>query len=465
MAPKKEMNMAKLVYDKTGRLEFTKEMRQQYTILAPNMAPIHFKILESVLGSHGYRVVLLHNTGPAVVENGLKYVHNDTCYPALLSIGQMIDALNSGQYDPKRTALLMTQTGGGCRASNYIHLLRKALEKAGYHDVPVISVNAAGLEKNSGFKLTVPLIRQAMAALVYGDLLMLLSNQVKPYETNKGQAMELVSRWSQRLVELFQHKAGYSKAQISENLQLITRDFSEIPVQITPKVKVGVVGEIYVKYSPLGNNNLEELLQKEDCEIMMPGILNFVMYCVDDQIEDSELYGGDRLKAGLSRQVMHYLSEIESALIEAVSRYPQFQAPSPFQRLKELGRKIIGLGCKMGEGWLLTAEMAELAETGYGNIVCTQPFGCLPNHIVGKGMVRRLRALYPDSNIVPVDYDPGATSVNQENRIKLMLAIARENLANQVPTASPRPSAVAAPTPQKGGRQNGTPLPAPMSKD
>ena len=435
--------MAKLVYDKNGRLEITKEMRREYTILAPNIAPIHFNMLETVLRSHGYRAVLLKNTGPAVVECGLKYVHNDTCYPALLTIGQMIDALNSGQYDPKRTALLMTQTGGGCRASNYIHLLRKALQKAGYGDVPVISVNTAGLEKNSGFKLTLPLIRQAMAALVYGDLMMLLSNQVKPYETQKGQAMELVNQWSKRLTRQFEQRSGYSKAQIARNLQRIAYDFSQIPVNMTPKVKVGIVGEIYVKYSPLGNNNLEALLRREDCEVMLPGILNFVMYCVDDLVEDAALYGGGQIKAAAARQALKYLCDIERSLIQAVTQYPQFHAPSPFSRVKELTQGVIGLGCKMGEGWLLTAEMAELIEAGYGNIVCAQPFGCLPNHIAGKGVIRRLRELYPDSNIVPVDYDPGATSVNQENRIKLMLAVARENLqksSSSQPVLSPAPA-------------------------
>ncbi len=282
-----------------------------------------------------------------------------------------------------------------------------------------------------------------MAALVYGDLMMLLSNQVKPYETQKGQAMELVNQWSKRLTRQFEQRSGYSKAQIARNLQRIAYDFSQIPVNMTPKVKVGIVGEIYVKYSPLGNNNLEALLRREDCEVMLPGILNFVMYCVDDLVEDAALYGGGQIKAAAARQALKYLCDIERSLIQAVTQYPQFHAPSPFSRVKELTQGVIGLGCKMGEGWLLTAEMAELIEAGYGNIVCAQPFGCLPNHIAGKGVIRRLRELYPDSNIVPVDYDPGATSVNQENRIKLMLAVARENLqksSSSQPVLSPAPA-------------------------
>lgn len=342
--------MAKLIYDKTGRLEFTKEMRRDYTILVPNMAPIHFNILQSVLRNHGYKAVLLHNEDASVVENGLKYVHNDTCYPALLVIGQMIAALNSGEYDPDRTALLITQTGGGCRASNYIHLLRKALHKAGYDKVPVISLNVAGLEKNSGFKLTLPLIRQAMAALVYGDLLMLLSNQVKPYEQRRGQAMELVERWSTRLSTEFSQNHGYSKVEIVKNLGMIASDFNDIPVRITPKVKVGVVGEIYVKYSRLGNNNLEGLLEREGCEVMIPGVLNFVMYCMEVNLDDIDLYGGSKAKAMLVHRLMDYLVGIEKAMIDAVKQYPRFKAPSPFYHTKKLAHGIIGYGCKMGEG-------------------------------------------------------------------------------------------------------------------
>lgn len=430
--------MAKLQYDKKGRLMFTQEMRREYTILVPNMAPIHFRILESVLRSHGYRAALLNNCGPSVTENGLKYVHNDTCYPALLVIGQMIDALKSGNYDPDHTALLLSQTGGGCRASNYIHLLRKALHRAGFDQVPVISLNVSGLEKNKGFQLTLPLLRQAMAALVYGDLLMLLSNQVKPYETEKGQAMAMVETWSQRLVQQFEQKSGYGKKEIAQNMGEIVRDFARIPVQLTPKVKVGVVGEIYVKYSKLGNNDLEGLLYREDCEVMIPGVLNFVMYCIENNITDVELYGGSPIKAMVAKKIMDYLCGIEKAMIDAVSQEPRFQAPSPFYHTKELSR-LIGSGCKMGEGWLLTAEMAELIDAGFQNIICTQPFGCLPNHIVGKGMIRKLKEIYPDSNIVPIDYDPSATSVNQENRIKLMLAIARENLEKKTtPLAYPQ---------------------------
>ena len=435
--------MAKLVYDKNGRLIFTKEMKEEYTILMPQMLPVHFGMMKRCLEMEGYKVDMLNTNHRAIVNTGLKYVHNDTCYPALLVIGQLIEAIQSGKYDVNKTALIITQTGGGCRASNYIHLLRKALHKAGYDKVPVISLNVSGLEKNSGFKLTLPLIRQAMAALVYGDMLMLLSNQVKPYETEPGRAMALVEEWSRRLVADFSKGNGYGKKEIAQNLQKIASDFNDIPVQMVPKVKVGVVGEIYVKYSRLGNNNLEELLAQEGCEVMIPGILNFVMYSMEVNLDDIALYGGSKAKAALVRRMMAYLCSIEKAMIDAVKQYPRFQAPSPFYHTKSLAKGIIGYGCKMGEGWLLTAEMAELIDAGYGNIICTQPFGCLPNHIVGKGMIRKLKEVYPISNIVPIDYDPSATSVNQENRIKLMLAIARENLQ----AGSPRP-ATAQPIPQ-----------------
>ena len=421
--------MAKLTYDKTGRLLFTREMKKEYTILIPMMAPIHFNLIKNVFLYQGYHVELLTNNGPNVVQEGLKYVHNDTCYPALLVIGQMMDALHSGKYDLDKTALLISQTGGGCRASNYIHLLRKALKKAGLEKIPVVSINLSGMERNSGFKLTLPMIRKMIAGLVYGDELMLLSNQVRPYELCQGQTDALIESWTQRLTVQFNSGRGFALKQMEANLDLIAQDFAKIPVHRTPKVKVGVVGEIYVKYASLGNNNLEAFLASQDCEVMVPGLMGFMLFKVDNRLEDIKLYGGSRAKFQVVSVFMNYLTKMETFLIETVKRYPQFLAPSSYAHIKELARGVIGYGCKMGEGWLLTAEMLELAENGYGNIVCTQPFGCLPNHIVGKGMIRKSKGLYPDSNIVPIDYDPSATRVNQENRIKLMLSVARENLA------------------------------------
>ena len=410
-----------------NRVEFTKEMRD-YTILAPNMADIHFSILMNVLREYGYKVELLKNDGRAVVDEGLKYVHNDTCYPALLVIGQLIDALNSGKYDVNKTALLITQSGGGCRASNYIHLLRKALRKAGYGQVPVISLNLSGLEKNSGFKLKPSMALKALSALIYGDLIMLLKNQVEPYEVNKGETQKTVEKWIADISEMFTRKKGYSMREMKRILPQITKSFADIRVIKVPKVKVGVVGEIYVKYSPLANNNLEDFIKSQNCEVMVPGLLGFFLFKTDNRLEDIKLYGGKKLKKIAMAAVIWYLTRIETMLNTAAGAYGDFCVPAPYAHIKEKCTEIIGAGCKMGEGWLLTAEMMELIESGYGNIVCAQPFGCLPNHIVGKGMIRKLKELYPQSNIVPIDYDPGATKVNQENRIKLMLAIAQEAL-------------------------------------
>lgn len=410
------------------RVEFTKEMRD-YTLLAPNMANIHFSLLVNIFGQYGYKVELLKNDGRAVVDEGLKYVHNDTCYPALLVIGQLIDALNSGKYDPDKTALLITQSGGGCRASNYIHLLRKALKKAGYPQVPVISLNLSGLEKNSGFKIRISMALKMLSAVIYGDLIMLLKNQVEPYEINKGESEKLTRKWIADISAMMQRGKGYSYSEMKKLLPKITKTFAAIPVEKTEKTKVGVVGEIYVKYSPLANNYLEDFLFGQGCEVMVPGLLGFFLFKVDNRLEDIRLYGGNPFKKLAMKFAMWYLTKIEDILRSAAGAYGEFCVPAPYAHIKEICTKIIGAGCKMGEGWLLTAEMMELIESGYGNIVCAQPFGCLPNHIVGKGMIRKLKELYPQSNIVPIDYDPGATKVNQENRIKLMLAIAKENAA------------------------------------
>ncbi len=420
-----------------NRVEFTKTMKKDYTILIPNMASIHFNLIKNVFTNHGYHVVLLENNGPNVVQEGLKYVHNDMCYPALLVIGQMIDALHSGQYDPDKTALVISQTGGGCRASNYIFLLRKALKRAGFGQIPVISLNLKGLERNSGFKLTAPMLLQAFAALIYGDMLMLLKNQVRPYELHAGDADTLVSAWNERLSAQFKRGRGWTMSAMRRNLNDIVDSFAAVKVEYVPKIKVGIVGEIYMKYASLGNNNLEQLLYDEGCEVMLPGIIGFVMYGCDNSATDRKLYGGRFWITLGTRFVMRLLTKIETMTIDAVRRYPQFTPPSPYAKTKALDDGVIGHGCKMGEGWLLTAEMLELAENGYANIVCTQPFGCLPNHICGKGMIRKVKELVPQANIVPIDYDPSATHVNQENRIKLMLAVAREELEKQMDVPAP----------------------------
>ncbi len=415
--------------------KFTPEMKKTHKILIPNMAVTQFRLLQYALQYEGYNCEVLGNCGSAVAQLGLKYVHNDTCYPALLVIGQFLDALNSGKYDLEHTALLITQTGGGCRASNYIHLLRKALVKAGYPQIPVASLNFSGLEKDSGFQMTLPLIRRALACVLYGDLLCALRNQTAPYENEPGAADCLVDLWVERLGRVLLAGKGFTAREMKHTFPLMAKEFAALPVTRVPKVKVGVVGEIYVKYSPLGNNDLQRFLESQGCEVNFPGLLGFLQYCIFNQGEDWVLYGGKHLMKLGSDRLLHWLDGIERAMLKAQTDVG-FYAPGPFTELVEKPKGVISLGAKMGEGWLLTAEMIELVQGGYSNIVCAQPFGCLPNHIVGKGMVNKIRALYPSANITPIDYDPSATRVNQENRIKLMLAVARERL-NEPAEASP----------------------------
>ncbi len=411
-----------------NHVEFTKAMKKDYTILAPYMLEAHFDLLVPVVKTFGYNIEILKNRSEEVVSEGLMYVHNDTCYPALLVIGQMIHALKSGKYNVNKTALMITQTGGGCRASNYIHLLRKALVKAGFAQVPVISINLSGLEKNSGFSLTLPLLERAMACLVYGDVLMALRNQIRPYEVTKGETDKMVEKYVTTLCDSLSAQKRFSFKKIYQNIDAIVADFATIKINKVPKVKVGVVGEIYVKYSSLGNNNLEEFLASQDCEVLLPGVLGFMLFKVDNRLEDINLYGGNPIKKLVCTILFNFFKKFEKAMIDAFSKYPQFTPPMPYEHTKENVKGVIGHGNKMGEGWLLTGEMIDLIQMGYENIVCTQPFGCLPNHICGKGMVRKIRELYPEANIVPIDYDPSATRVNQENRIKLMLSIAKEKL-------------------------------------
>ncbi len=413
-------------------VEFTKEMKKDYTILIPDMLPIHFSMLIQVFKKHGYNMEVLKNEGPSVVEEGLKLVHNDTCYPALLVIGQFIDALKSGRYDLSKVALMITQTGGGCRASNYIHLLRKALNKAGMGYIPVISLNSSGMEKNSGFKYTLPMLLKSVAVVGYGDLLMLLNNQVKPYEKNKGESEKLVEYWVNILSAEINHGKGYSKKDMERNFNKIANSFAQIERTNEKKVRVGIVGEIYVKYSSLGNNDLEKFLNEEDCEVMVPGLMGFLMYCVENGIIDTALYGGSYIKTKISTIINDYLIKVEDMALNAIKEFNCFTAPTGFKHLKTLGDKVIGLGAKMGEGWLLPAEIMELIQLGYENVICAQPFGCLPNHIIGKGLIRKVKGIHDDSNIVPIDYDPSATRVNQENRIKLMLAVAKEKLQTEI---------------------------------
>ena len=414
--------MAELVYDKTGRLLFTKEMAKEYTILAPQMLPDHFAMLESILLEEGYKVKMLTTTGHTILEDGQKYVHNDACYPAVLVIGQLLDAIHRGDYDPHKVALFITQTGGGCRASNYIHLLRKALERAGLDYVPVISINLSGMEKNPGFSLTLPILRKAVFAVIYGDLMMNVGWQVRPYEVNKGDTDKCLDACREYLLAEMRKGRGMNFKSMVKNFDYIIEEFKKVPVQGEQKTRVGVVGEIYVKYAPLGNNDLANFLLSEGAEPVIPGLMDFIIFKVFNRDVDVDLYGGLWAKKKLCRFLEKYLMKYQHAMIDALKRSNRFRAPGDFNDLHSMIQGYLGDGNKMGEGWLLNAEMLELIHTGVPNIVCTQPFGCLPNHIVGKGMMKPIKERHPGVNIVAVDYDPGATKINQENRIKLMLA-------------------------------------------
>ena len=416
--------MAELIYDETGRLLFTKEMKEEYTLLMPQMLPVHFGMMRRLLELEGYHVDMLTTNHRGIVDEGLKYVHNDTCYPALLVIGQLLDAVKHGGYDPHKVALLITQTGGGCRASNYIHLLRKALQKAGMEYIPVISVNLSGLEKNPGFSLSLKLIRRLLFALMYGDLIVNVANQVRPYEVQSGAADTMIAAWENKLIDGFERGRGMSFKQMTQIFDEIIADFAAIPVAGDPKPRVGVVGEIYVKFAPLGNNNLEAFLLSEGAEPVVPGLIDFMIFKIYNREADVNLYGGKRIKKTVCHQFKAYIEKLQNAMIAALKK-SRFRAPGTFEDMHKLVHGYLGDGNKMGEGWLLTGEMLELIHSGTNNIVCTQPFGCLPNHIVGKGMIRKLKDDYPYSNIVAIDYDPGATKINQENRIKLMLANAK----------------------------------------
>lgn len=403
---------------------FTPEMKKTHTILIPSMLPWHFKLLRAALVSCGYKAEVLENTDRSVVETGLKYINNDICYPALLVVGQFINALESGKYDVNKVALIMTQTGGGCRASNYIHLLRKGLEQAGYGHVPVISFNLAGMEKQPGFELNFKMIRRMLAAVVYGDVLMYLTNKTRPYEAVVGEADGLAKNWLEKLEGIFQNGKGQTFDSIHCLASDIAKDFAKLRLLAKEKIKVGVVGEIYIKYSALGNNYLESFLQKQNCEYMLPGLMSFVMYGADTHLTDYKLYGGSFMKYGTAKAAMWYLKRLESAMLKALEHSP-FKAPASYEETKDMAKGVIGYGSNMGEGWLLTAEMIELAKSGYNNIICAQPFGCLPNHIAGRGMINKIKELVEEANILPIDYDASASKVNQENRIKLMLATAR----------------------------------------
>ncbi len=408
------------------RVKFTLKMKKDYTILSPSMAPIHFKLLRPVFQRQGFNVDIMEDEGPEVLQLALKYLHNDMCYPAMLTTGQMLATMKSGKYDPKKVAMVITQSGGGCRDSNYINLMRKAFEKAGYPDVPFISANIWGLELNTGLNLTPITMLMAVAGLIYGDMLMIVSNQIRPYEVVKGETDRVLNEWIEKLGNTFKKGRGYSIKAIKKNLKAIAEDFASIEIKKVPKVKVAVIGELYLKYSAPGNNHLEEFLAEQDCEVYVPSILGFGIYKTNGALEDLRLYGGNKIKKLILEIAMKYMFKMEDILISAIEENPAFVPPERVCDLKKRAEGIIDIGNSMGEGWYLAAEMLEFADHGYENIVIVQPFGCLPCHVAAKGMINKVRRVDPRLNIVDIEYDPGATRVNQENRIKLMLAVAKE---------------------------------------
>jgi predicted CoA-substrate-specific enzyme activase len=411
-----------------SRVYFTKEMKKNYTILCPQMSPIHFDLIEPAVRSCGYNLEVLQNSDRTAVDTGLKYVNNDACYPSLIVVGQIMDALLSGKYDLEHTAVIMSQTGGGCRASNYIGFIRRALERAGMPQIPVISLNANGMETNPGFKITLPLLTKAMQAVVYGDLFMRVLYATRPYEAKAGSANALHEKWKAICIKSLQ-KRSLSMAEFNRNIRGIVHDFDELPRRNVQKPRVGIVGEILVKFSPLANNHVVELLEAEGAEAVMPDLLDFLLYCFYNSNFKADNLGGKRSTAHLCNMGISLLEYFRRTCRRELERSTHFLPPARIQDLASMAKHYVSLGNQTGEGWFLTGEMLELIHSGTTNIICTQPFGCLPNHIVGKGVIKELRASHPEANIIAVDYDPGASEVNQLNRIKLMLSTAQKNLS------------------------------------
>ena len=412
------------------KIPFTEKMRETYTILCPQMSPIHFDIVEPAFRSAGYNIEVLQNANKSAINTGLKYVNNDACYPSLLVVGQIMDAILSGKYDTDRLAVIITQTGGGCRASNYIGFIRRALEKAGYPEIPVISLNLSGLEGNPGFKITLPLVLKGMYAVVFGDIFMRALYHVRPYEAVPGSANALHEKWKEKCIAFVSQK--HPKRRVFNRMcREMIEDFDRLPMLDIKKPRVGVVGEILVKFSPTANNDLVGLLEKEGAEAVVPDLLDFLLYCFYNNNFKSEKLGTSKKTAFLGNLGIKALEWLRSPATKAFRASKHFDAPSDIRDLADMAKEIVSLGNQTGEGWFLTGEMLELIHSGASNIVCTQPFACLPNHIVGKGVIKELRRRHPEANIVAIDYDPGASEVNQLNRIKLMLSTANKRLNEQ----------------------------------
>ncbi len=410
-----------------NRAVFTEEMRKTYTILCPQMSPIHFELLEPAFRACGYNFVVLPNDNRHAVDVGLKYVNNDACYPSLLVVGQIMDALLSGQYDPDQTAVIMTQTGGGCRATNYVGFIRRALEKAGIPQVPVISLNLGGIESNPGFHLNADLFIRAAYSAMFGDIFMRCTYRMRPYEKEAGSVNALHDKWREKCVAFVSGK-HMNFFTFQRMCRQMIAEFDAIPITGEVKPKVGVVGEILVKYAPAANNFLVELLESEGAEAVVPDLIDFMLYCFFNQIYKADKLGTSKKAALVSKLGIQVLEFARGAATKAFEKSTHFTPPISIYKTVEYAKPIVSIGNQTGEGWFLTGEMVELIHSGVNNIVCAQPFGCLPNHVVGKGVIKELRKQYPLSNVVAIDYDPGASEVNQLNRIKLMLSTAQKNL-------------------------------------
>lgn len=417
---------AKLASSAFQRPIFTEDMRKTHTILAPQMSPIHFDLLEAAFRYGGYKLEVLPNDNRRSVDIGLQYVNNDACYPSMMVVGQIMDALLSGKYDLDKVAVIITQTGGGCRATNYIGFIRRALRKAGMSHIPVISLSASGLEKNPGLKITPKMLITAMQALVYGDVFMRVLYRTRPYEKVPGSANALHEKWRDKCIKSLE-KARWGE--FKRNIRGIVRDFDNLPVyEDMKKPRVGVVGEILVKFLPSANNFLVELLESEGAEAVVPDLMDFLMYCAYNNIYKARYLGKSKKSALMSGIVIWALEQLRKEAVKSLRKSKRFEPPVPIRKLAEYAKDVVSIGNQTGEGWFLTGEMLELLHSGVNNIVCTQPFACLPNHIVGKGVIKELRRQNPNANIVAIDYDPGASEVNQLNRIKLMLSTAVKNL-------------------------------------
>ena len=409
------------------KVSFTKEMRKNYTILCPQMSPFHFTILEACFNVCGYNFVVLPNDNKHAVDVGLKYVNNDACYPSLMVVGQIMDALLSGKYDLDKTAVIMSQTGGGCRASNYIAFIRRALKKAGMEQVPVISLNLSGLESNPGFKLTLPLIKRVVYGAVFGDILMKCVYRMRPYELEEGIVNRKHKIWEQRVIA-FLTGSSVSHSQFKKMCREMVHEFDTIPISDEKKPRVGIVGEILVKFLPAANNHLADLLEAEGAEPVVPDLIDFICYCFFNQNFKVKKLGFKKSKATVANLGLRAIDWLRKTANEALAESRHFTPAADIRDLAKMAEPIVSPGNQTGEGWFLTGEMMELIHGGVPNIVCIQPFGCLPNHIVGKGVIKEVRREHPEANIVAIDYDPGASEVNQLNRIKLMLSTAQKNL-------------------------------------